>query len=142
MTVSRFLTPGTARGMPADGDHGTGPGNHNLTLHYPPYWHYDILQSLLVLSRMRLTGDPRCRDALAVLERRRRPDGRWRPGGYWWQPPGTPRGTVEVVDWGRSTSSEMITLNALRILKTAPASATATSYHHHRTPPGRARTLP
>jgi hypothetical protein len=112
-----------------------------LTLHYPPYWHYDILQALLVLSRMRLTGDQRCRDALAVLERRRRPDGRWRPGGYWWQPPGTARGTVEVVDWGRFASSEMITLNALRILKTAPASATATS-NHHRTPAGRARTPP
>ena len=25
-----------------------------LALHYPPYWHYDILQALLVLSRMRL----------------------------------------------------------------------------------------
>ena len=23
-----------------------------LTPHYPPYWHYDILQALLVLSRM------------------------------------------------------------------------------------------
>jgi hypothetical protein len=23
-----------------------------LALHYPPYWHYDILQALLVLSRM------------------------------------------------------------------------------------------
>jgi hypothetical protein len=87
-----------------------------LTLHYPPYWHYDILQALLVLSRMRLTGDPRCRDALAVLERRPRPDGRWQPGGYWWKPPGTPSGTVEVVDWGRSAPSEMITLNALRVL--------------------------
>jgi hypothetical protein len=90
-----------------------------LALHYPPYWHYDILQALLVLSRMRLTGDPRCRDALAVLERRRGPDGRWRPGAYWWKPPGTPRGTVEVVDWGRSAPSEMITLNALRILRAA-----------------------
>jgi hypothetical protein len=26
------------------------------------------------------------------------------------------RGTVDVVDWGRSAPSEMITLNALRIL--------------------------
>jgi hypothetical protein len=98
-----------------------------LTLHYPPYWHYDILQALLVLSRMRFTGDPRCSEALVLLERRRRPDGRWQPGGYWWKPPGTPRGTVEVVDWGRSAPSEMITLNALRILKTASASATACS---------------
>jgi hypothetical protein len=59
-----------------------------LALHYPPHWHYDILLALLVLSRMGLArmglaGDPRCADALAVLERRRRPDGRWQPGAYW-----------------------------------------------------------
>jgi hypothetical protein len=76
-----------------------------LTLHYPPYWHYDILQALLVLSRMRLTGDPRCADALAVLQHRRRPDGRWQPGAYWWKPPGAPHGTAEAVDWGRSAGS-------------------------------------
>jgi hypothetical protein len=90
-----------------------------LSLHYPPYWHYDILQALLVLSRIGLTGDPRCGDAHALLRRRRRPDGRWQPGGYWWKPPGTARGTVEVVDWGRSAPNEMITLNALRILQSA-----------------------
>jgi hypothetical protein len=94
-----------------------------LALHYPPYWHYDILQALLVLSRMKLTGDPRCSDALAVLRRRRRPDGRWQPGAYWWKPPGTPRATVDLVDWGRSGPSEMITLNALRILHGVPAAA-------------------
>jgi hypothetical protein len=86
-----------------------------LTLHYPPYWHHDILQALLVLSRMGLTDDPRCSDALELLERRRRPDGRWQPGAYWWKPR-TTRGHVEVVDWGRSGPNEMITLNALRIL--------------------------
>lgn len=94
-----------------------------LALHYPPYWHYDILQALLVLSRMRLSSDPRCRDALAVLERRRHPDGRWHPSAYWWKPPGTPRGTADVVDWGRSAPNEMITLNALRILKTRTCTA-------------------
>lgn len=87
-----------------------------LALHYPPYWHYDILQALLVLSRMGLSSDRRCSDAIAVLERRRRPDGRWQPGAYWWKPPGTTHGTVEVIDWGRSAPNEMITLNALRIL--------------------------
>ena len=30
-----------------------------LAPHYPPYWHYDILQALLVLSRMGRAGDPR-----------------------------------------------------------------------------------
>jgi hypothetical protein len=72
-----------------------------LAPHYPPYWHYDILQALLVLSRMGKAGDPRAGDALDELERRRRPDGRWQPAGCWWKPPAS---TVapEVADWGRS----------------------------------------
>jgi hypothetical protein len=89
-----------------------------LVLHYPPYWHYDVLQALLVLSRMGLATDGRCSDALAVLEKRRRHDGRWQPGSYWWAPPGKP-GSPESVDWGRSGPSEMITLNALRVLQQA-----------------------
>ena len=93
-----------------------------LTLHYPPYWHYDILQALLVLSRMRLTGDPRCRDALAVLQRRRRPDGRWQPGGYSVEAAGHPPRHGRGRRLGkRSAPSEMITLNALRVLGPDPA---------------------
>ena len=89
-----------------------------LAPHYPPYWHYDILQALLVLSRMGKAGDPRAGDALDELERRRRPDGRWQPAGCWWKPPAS---TVapEVADWGRSGPNEMITLNALRALQAA-----------------------
>ena len=91
-----------------------------LAPRYPPYWHYDILQALLVLSRMGKAGDPRASDALDELERRRLPDGRWQPGGRWWKPPAS---TVapEVVDWGRSGPNEMITLNALRALQAAGA---------------------
>ena len=89
-----------------------------LALRYPPYWHYDILQALLVLSRMGKASDPRASDALEELERRRLPDGRWQPSGYWWKPPGSTV-TAEVVDWGRSGPNEMITLNALRVLRAA-----------------------
>jgi hypothetical protein len=89
-----------------------------VTLHYPPYWHYDILQGLLVLSRLGAAGDERAGDALDLLERRRLSDGRWRPGGCWWQPSGSSRAR-ELVDWGRSGPSPMITLNALRILRAA-----------------------
>lgn len=89
-----------------------------LALHYPPYWHYDILQALLILSRMGLAVDPRCSDAIEVLKRRRLSDGRWRPGGYWWFAPETSSGRTDVVDWGRSAPNEMITLNALRVLET------------------------
>ncbi len=89
-----------------------------LAPRYPPYWHYDILQALLVLSRMGKAADPRASDALDELERRRLPDGRWRPDGYYWRPPPS---TVapEVVDWGRGGPNEMITLNALRVLQAA-----------------------
>src|SRR5207248_11171556 len=90
-----------------------------LAPRFPPYWQYDILHALLVLSRMGKAVDPRTGDALDELERRRRrPDGRWQPGGYWWKPP-TSSITPEVVDWGRSGPNEMITLNALRVQRAA-----------------------
>ena len=90
-----------------------------VTLHYPPYWHYDILQALLVLSRMGLARDPRARDAVELVESRRLPDGRWRADTHWWSPPGSKLRTPEVVDWGRSGPNEMVTLNALRVLAAA-----------------------
>jgi hypothetical protein len=93
--------------------------DHYLVLHYPPYWHYDILQGLLVLSRLGVVADPRAAEALDELERKRLPDGRWRPGGYWWNKTGSKGGNVEVVDWGRGGPNEMITLNALRVLEAA-----------------------
>ena len=87
------------------------------TLHYPPYWHYDAGQALLILWRMGLAGDPRAADAVELLRRRRRPDGRWRPSTRWWSPPGSKR-KEEAVDWGEF-ASQMATLNALRILRSA-----------------------
>jgi hypothetical protein len=90
-----------------------------LALHYPPYWHYDVLQGLVILSRLGLVDDPRAVDALDHLEKRRLPDGRWRPGAYWWSVPGGGGRQQDVVDWGRSGPNEMITLNALRVLRAA-----------------------
>jgi hypothetical protein len=89
-----------------------------LDLRYPPYWHYDILQALLLLSRMGRAGDPRAADALDEVERRRLPDGRWRVNGSWWKPAGG-RLTPDVVDWGRAGPNLMVTLNALRVLRAA-----------------------
>jgi hypothetical protein len=89
-----------------------------VTLHHPPFWHYDVLQALVVLARMGLAGDPRAADALELVEQKRRPDGRWQAGGKWWRPPSSNGSNVEVVDWGRGPS-EMLTLNALRVLSSA-----------------------
>jgi hypothetical protein len=87
-------------------------------LHYPPYWHYDVLQALHLLTRMGHAREERATDALDLLEQRRLPDGRWQAGAYWWQAPGSPR-TPEAVDWGRGQPNPMMTLNALRILRAA-----------------------
>ncbi len=98
-----------------------------LKLHYPLYWHYDILQALRILGLASRLRNPKVKEALDTLEARRLSDGRWRPGGYYWHPRGRVRVTgksrivsnIEVVDWGRSGPNEMITLNALRVLKAA-----------------------
>jgi hypothetical protein len=91
-----------------------------LKLHYPPYWHYDVLLGLLVLSRCGEARDPRAAEALDLVAARRGRDGRWKAGGRrYWRPPGREGSNVEVVDWGRSGPNEMVTLNALRVLGAA-----------------------
>jgi hypothetical protein len=92
---------------------------------YPPYWHYDILQGMLIMTRMGFASDPRLHDAAEVLEEFQSADGTWKAGGCWWKPPGTGKDgrrgikawNAEVADWGQSGPNEMITLNALRSLR-------------------------
>jgi hypothetical protein len=90
-----------------------------LRLRFPPYWHYDLMQGLWVLSRLSKLRDPRATEALDILESRRHPDGCWRADGYWWKRPGSTGSNVEVVDWGRRGPNEWVTLRALRVLKAA-----------------------
>ena len=87
-----------------------------LDLNYPPFWHYDAAQALLVLSRMGLHRDPRAAEAREMLAAHRRSDGMWSARRTWWRPPGAKGSNVEVVDWG-DHASEMVTLNALRVLQ-------------------------
>jgi hypothetical protein len=102
-----------------------------LRLHYPVYWHYDILQALVILGRLGPLHDPRLDEALDALMTKRRPDGTWAPERRYWRlapahpearrgaPPARPPTNAEVVDWGRSGPNAMLTLNALRVLKAA-----------------------
>jgi hypothetical protein len=91
-----------------------------LELHYPPYWHYDVLFGLLVLCRSFGLHDPRAAEAIDLIEAKRWKDKRWRASGHaYWRPPGSSRTQVEVVDWGRRGPNEMVTLNALRVLRAA-----------------------
>ncbi len=90
-----------------------------LDLHYPLYWHYDVLQALLRLSLLVPLKGPRVREALDVVQGKRDADGRWRAEGCYWRPPGRASSCVEAVDWGRRGPSKMVTLNALRVLRVA-----------------------
>jgi hypothetical protein len=90
-----------------------------VELHYPPYWHYDVLAALRALAVSRHIDDPRTADALDLLEAQRRSDGTWRAGGRWWRRPGSTGSNVEVVDWGGRGPNAALTLSALRVLRAA-----------------------
>jgi hypothetical protein len=92
-----------------------------VKLHYPRYWHYDVLGGLLGLRDLELLDDPRCADALALLEARRRPDGGWGADARYWRIGGTGTG-VESVSWGAASPrgmNEWVTADALAVLAAA-----------------------
>ncbi len=87
-----------------------------VRLHYPLYWHYDILRALCVLDQVGKLGDPRTREALDLVQAKRWKDGTWHAEGRYWRPGKSAESNTEVVDWGAEGPNEMITLNALRVL--------------------------
>jgi hypothetical protein len=99
--------------------HGTGEPVHPswTALHYPAYWHYDVLQGLRLLQAVGRLDDPRASEALDLVERARRSDGRF--SGRRWSSAAQPA----AVEWG--TGSENIMLNELaeRVLAAAGRSA-------------------
>lgn len=46
-------------------------------LAFPPLWHYDVLRALDYFRAAGVRGDPRVDEALAIVSKRRQPDGRW-----------------------------------------------------------------
>jgi len=90
-----------------------------LKLHYPLYWHYDILHGLKILMLLDTLKDKRGQEALDIIESKRRLDGTWHAEGYYWYPPGRKEVNSAVVNWGRGGPNEWITLDALRVLKAA-----------------------
>jgi hypothetical protein len=90
-----------------------------LKLHYPLYWHYDILQAMVILSRLGPLSEDRLQEPLKILADKRQPDGCWKAEDFYWWSPGKRKSNVDVVDWGRRGPNVMITLNALRVLKAA-----------------------
>jgi hypothetical protein len=79
-------------------------------LHFPTQWRHDVLRALDHFRASGAPRDPRLEDAVAVVERRRRRDGRWSlPAPY----PGAVHFTLEAT----GAPSRMNTLRALRVLR-------------------------
>lgn len=93
-----------------------------LRLHYPCYWHYDVLMGLKVMAEAGLVGDARCVEALDWLESRRLPAGGW-PADKKYYRVGERRGSGRSpVSWGVTSAKRMnewVTADALTVLKTA-----------------------
>jgi hypothetical protein len=99
-----------------------------VELHYPLYWHYDILAGLKVMAEVGFIDDSRCSDALDLLEDKRLPDGGWaaekrfftipRERGAGKRPPAG----SDLHDWGRASTrilNEWVTADALTVLQAA-----------------------
>ncbi len=93
-----------------------------VKLHYPCYWRYDILQGLKIMAEAGFIRDPRCRDALDLLESRRLPDGGFPAEGKFYTVRDSAPSQRSLVDWGgvrKKSMNEFVTVDALFVLKKA-----------------------
>lgn len=109
------------RGMFRKQQDGSVMDDSFLQMHYPCYWHYDVLYGLKVMADCGYITDPRCNEALDWLESQRLPDGGFPAGGKFYhgrlsESNGSP------VDWGPISAKESnpyITADALYVLHAA-----------------------
>jgi hypothetical protein len=91
-------------------------------LHYPVYWRYDLLAGLKGLAEAGLVADPRCDDALELLERKRLPDGGWPAEARYYRGTGGQGTHHDHVDWGEVDQRRMnpwVTADTLAVLAAA-----------------------
>ncbi len=92
-----------------------------VKLHYPLYWHYDVLGGLTGLAELDLLDDKRCTDALDLLESMRLADG-WPAHARYYRVSQDIAPHHDSVDWaGTSTrrANPWVTANALAVLRAA-----------------------
>jgi hypothetical protein len=93
-----------------------------LLLSFPHFWPYDILFGLVVMAEAGFLGDPRCAEALDLVESKRLRDGGWPLEQKVWKAANTfvSRGTF--YDWGPSgahRSNPWVTVQARSVLEAA-----------------------
>jgi len=95
---------------------------HFVRLHYPAYWHYDILFGLKVMAEAGFISDPRCQDAIDLLESKRLPDGGFPSEESFSRPTRPQLSGYSPVHWGGTSTKTMnpfVTADALFVLRMA-----------------------
>lgn len=93
-----------------------------VKLHYPCYWHYDILFGLKVLAEAGVIQDPRCQDALDRLEAKHLADGGFPAEARYYRTTGAHTAGYSLVDWGgvnQKRTNQWVTVDALYVLRMA-----------------------
>ena len=99
-----------------------------VKLHYPCYWHYDVLFGLKVMAEAGMIGDARCEEALDLLESKRLPDGGFPAEAVYYKTTekrtktGRRWSAFSQVDWGGVSTrraNPWVTADALYVLKAA-----------------------
>ena len=91
-----------------------------LQLHYPCYWHYDILFGLEVLAEAGHINDPNCAEALELLRAKALPNGGFAAEHRYYRSGPRATGQRSLVDWGPTSSrrmNEWVTVRALKVLQ-------------------------
>jgi hypothetical protein len=91
-------------------------------LHYPLYWHYDILGGLRGLADVGRLSDPRAAEALDWLEARELPDGGWPAERKYYRLRTSFHFGGEFVEWGpvgAQIRNDWVTADALTVLRSA-----------------------
>lgn len=89
---------------------------------YPAYWHYDFLCGLRAMGECGFIKDPRCQDALDLLESKRLPDGGFGAEAKYYQYSHEVKTGHSLVDWGGTSKQHFnpfVTAEALSVLKVA-----------------------
>ncbi len=96
-----------------------------VKLCYPRYWLYDILGGLRVMAEAGFIHDPRCQDALDLLEAKQLPSGGWAAEGRHYtvfRKPGEAIHRGSRASWGvvsKTTMNEFVTVDVLYVLRLA-----------------------
>jgi hypothetical protein len=93
-----------------------------VALHYPLYWHYDVLHGLKVMAECGFIDDPRCQPALELLASKQLPNGGWPAEKKYYRTATKVALGNDHVAWGPTGKTRMnpwTTTDALFVFRTA-----------------------